>query len=296
MMALIYFLYLQQTISGNNIILNNTNIIRLKAYIVKIYLILLNPQVMKALNMQLKTSENIRLLSNNIDKKKFNQWLAGLIDGDGCFLLSKKGYTNLEITMDIRDSLCLYKIKNVYGGYVKIRSGNNSIRYRLHNKENLINLINNINGEIRTSNRILQLIKLCNLYNIKFIYPKPLTIDNNWLSGFFDADGTITINKNNLQLSISISQKTTEILEPLINLFNGYIYIDNSSNTFKWYLTKKEDILNILEYFKVYPCYSEKKNRLFLIYKFYELKNLKKIPDYNKLLDNFFNKWNKYSE
>ena len=33
----------------------------------------------------------------------FNQWLAGLIDGDGCFLLSKKGYASLEIVMEIRD-------------------------------------------------------------------------------------------------------------------------------------------------------------------------------------------------
>ena len=40
-----------------------------------------------------------RLSSN----KKFSQWLAGLIDSDGSFLLSKKGYVSLEITMDVRD-------------------------------------------------------------------------------------------------------------------------------------------------------------------------------------------------
>ena len=34
---------------------------------------------------------------------QFQEWLAGLIDADGCFLLSKKGYAALEITMDIRD-------------------------------------------------------------------------------------------------------------------------------------------------------------------------------------------------
>jgi hypothetical protein len=43
--------------------------------------------------------------------KKFNQWLAGLIDGDGYFALSKKGYAALEITLETRDSQCLYKIK-----------------------------------------------------------------------------------------------------------------------------------------------------------------------------------------
>lgn len=132
--------------------------------------------------MQLGTSENIRLLSKskcyNIIKlipykysyckgnnkfnnnysstTKINQWLAGLIDGKGSFLLSKKGFTSLEIIMDIKDSLCLYKIKNIYGGSIKIRSGSNSIRYRLHHKEGLLRLINDVNGEIRYSNRIKQ--------------------------------------------------------------------------------------------------------------------------------------------
>jgi hypothetical protein len=56
---------LQQTISGNIQIKNNTYIIRLfLAYIVKIYSFFkINPQVTKALSTQLGTSENIRLLS-----------------------------------------------------------------------------------------------------------------------------------------------------------------------------------------------------------------------------------------
>lgn len=33
----------------------------------------------------------------------FNQWLAGLIDGDGYFHLSEKGSARLNIVMDARD-------------------------------------------------------------------------------------------------------------------------------------------------------------------------------------------------
>lgn len=40
-----------------------------------------------------------------------------------------------------------------------------------------------------------------------FFYPSDLTYDNAWLSGFIDGDGSITINKSNKQLSISISHK-----------------------------------------------------------------------------------------
>jgi len=46
----------------------------------------------------------------------FRQWLAGLIDGDGYFLLSKNGYNSCEITMDARDKKVLYLIQHKYGG------------------------------------------------------------------------------------------------------------------------------------------------------------------------------------
>ena len=51
------------------------------------------------------------------ENQSFNEWLAGLIDGDGCFQLSKQGYASLEITMEIRDKHCLYIIKQkIIGG------------------------------------------------------------------------------------------------------------------------------------------------------------------------------------
>lgn len=73
-----------------------------------------------------------------------------------------------------------------------------------------------------------------------------------------------------------MSQKTTELLQPLLDLYGGNIYIDRGSSlSFKWYITKRKDILNIIDYFKFYPSRSSKKNRLHLIPKFYELKDLK---------------------
>jgi hypothetical protein len=236
-----------------------------------------NPQVTKAFNSWVGTSEAIRLLTIDIkNNKKWNEWLAGLIDGDGSFLLSKKNYASLEITMDIRDEHALQIIKNVYGGSIKLRSNANALRYRLHHKSGLLALINDVNGHIRNSNRLIQLNKILDKYNLYLIYPKKLNYDNGWLSGFFDADGTVTINTTNTQLSISASQKTAEILQPLIELYRGNIYIDNGkSKSFKWYITKREDILNLLEYFKNSPSRSAKKNRLHLIPKYYELKDLK---------------------
>lgn len=91
----------------------------------------INQQETKLLSTGVGSSEAIRLLS-------FNQWLAGLIDGDGCFLLNKKGYASLEITVDLRDQNALYLIKDSYGGSIKLRSNSKSIRYRLHDKTGLL--------------------------------------------------------------------------------------------------------------------------------------------------------------
>ena len=270
-----------------------------------------NTQVINASNSQVITSEAIRLL--NINKRsihklstsdldlKFKQWLAGLIDGDGSFLLTKKGYASLEIIMDIRDEHALQIVKNVYGGSVKLRSNAKALRYRLHDKSGLLNLIRDVNGHIRNSHRLVQLNNICNKYDINLIFPEKLTQYNGWLSGFFDADGSISINKSsNWQLSITASQKTSELLTPLADIYGGYVYIDRgSSKSFKWYLTKKEDVLKLVEYFKKYPSRSAKKQRLHLIPQYYELKDMKAHKAESETLlakswEIFFKKWLSY--
>jgi hypothetical protein len=284
-----------------------------------------NSQVTKTYNSWVGTSEAIRLLSilkfksmqllcfNNIstptltpsflrkvkenkhDKNnEFTQWLAGLIDGDGCFHLTKKGYASLEITMDLRDEHALQIIKNVYGGSIILVSGAKALRYRLRHKAGFLSLVQDINGKIRNSNRLMQLNKILIKYEISLIYPKTLTYNDGWLSGFFDADGSITLNYTNGQLAITLTQKTRELLEPLIELYGGNIYIDRTSNNFKWYITKKEDIFNLIEYFKQYPPRSLKKNRLHLVSKCYELKDIgahKASSEKNPLI---FKSWIKF--
>ena len=275
--------------------------------IVKILIIYENSQVTNALSTQVGTSETIRLLNINIktfhsknSTLKWCEWLAGLIDGDGCFQLSKKGYASLEITMDIRDEHALQIIKNVYGGSIKLRSGCKALRYRLHHKSGLLKLINDVNGHIRNSNRLVQLNKICHKYGLTLIFPNKLTFNNGWLAGFFDACGTVTINQTDTQLSIlsiSLSQKTSELLEPLCDIYNGNIYIDRgSTQSFKWYISNKEDILQLIEYFKNFPSRSAKNNKLHLIPRYYELKDLnanQALPEtlLSKSWKYFINKW-----
>ena len=109
---------------------------------------------------------------------KFLEWLAGLIDGDGQFQITKKGFGSFKIIMNIKDKSLLYEIKHKYGGYVKSISGSNSLKYKLQNTKGLINLITDVNGLIRNPIRMLQLNRICLKYNVNLLEPKPLTYYN----------------------------------------------------------------------------------------------------------------------
>jgi hypothetical protein len=109
--------------------------------------------------------------SKNYEDLTFNQWLAGLIDGDGYFRIS-----SCQITMDSRDVKALNGIKQKYGGTIRPVLNANAVRYILTNKKSLISLINDINGLIRNPKRLSQMNKLCVKYNIELKYPGPLNL------------------------------------------------------------------------------------------------------------------------
>ena len=236
--------------------------------------------------------------ARNKELLKFNEWLAGLIDGDGYFILTKKGYTSLEITMDIRDKKALYEIKHKYGGSVKPVSNANSLRYKLRHKKGLIDLINGVNGLIRNPIRMLQMNKLCVRYNIELKQPLPLTYYNGWLSGFIDSDGSIYFNESSGQVFISVSQKNRFILEPLISIYGGKIYIVSPKiEAFKYVIYRKKELFDLIEnYFNKYPLKSKKSSRKNLIKQYYDLWVYKDGNNINKYNDwiSFIDKWDKY--
>lgn len=169
----------------------------------------------------------------------WNQWLAGLIDGDGCLLVQyrprqglakveqtgpdarqPKGYCSCEITMDLRDEHALQQIKNKLGGGIKLRSGVKAFRYRLHHREGLQNLIKRINGEIRYQVRQEQLKRQCLEMQVPFIQPtSSLSKKNGWFAGVFDADGTVTLRWSEQSApknTFTESQKHFAVSEPSV--------------------------------------------------------------------------------
>ena len=236
--------------------------------------------------------------TNKFNDKHFNEWLAGVIDGDGQFLLSKKGSVRLYIVMNTRDKRALYEIMHKFGGSIKPVS--NALRYNLSNKLGLIKLIKAVNGEIRNPIRLLQLNKLCIKYNIKLIYPNPLTFYNGWFSGFLDSDGSVYLNESSGQVIISVTQKNIYLLNPLINLYGGRVEPSNSKGqAFKYIIYRKEQLFNIIDrYFSIYELKTLKDNRVKLIKDFYNVRINSTNKDVCKLAEwvKFKEKWDKYRD
>lgn len=265
-----------------------------------------NLQVTKAHSKRVITSEAVRPLTTPTELA-WNQWLAGLIDGDGCLLISKQGYTSCEITMGIRDEHALNQIKQKLGGSLKLRSGSNSIRYRLHHKEGIMNLISRINGHIRHSTRKIQLQKLCEHFEIHYVQPDALSTDSAWFAGFFDADGTVTFSfkgkGQHPQLSIRVTNKNKADVTLFEEAFGGCCYYDKSQNGYyTWSVQSQSDILKLLEYFKKSPSRSSKKARLHSIPRYFHLvemrayaqpENSLQFKAWNRFLDKC--KWRSYS-
>lgn len=235
-----------------------------------------------------------------LHSQAFDEWLAGVIDGDGTFTMSKKGYVTLEITMDTRDKKALYDIKHKFGGSVKLRSNANAMKYRLHNKKGFLKLIEAINGQLRNPIRILQFSKLCKKYNIELRKTSNLTFNNGWLAGIIDSDGSISYNEASDQIFISITQKNNYILEPLIKIYGGRINLSNAEGiAFKYVIYRKNEILNLVDnYFTKYPLRSAKNNRCLLIKELYKNKKFRRdiTNDNYKQWLNIKNKWQTYSK
>lgn len=233
--------------------------------------------------------KNKKLNTNYLD------WLAGLIDGDGYLGITKQGYVNFEISVESKNIRCLTNIKKVFGGSIKPGRGNWD-KYRLHHKEGIINLINGINGRLRNPIRILQLDKICKQYNINLKETKELNYSSAWLSGFLDAVGSINLSTSSEDILISAPHKNKYLLDLIANMYGGVVIIEGKADTFKWIISKKDEVLGVLDYFKIHPLMSKKQVRINLIESIYEGFRIgtKLELVQQKKWDELIQKWNNY--
>jgi len=302
------------------VILNGTKNINLMVFIitlvilVKIYSVLSNPQVTNAQSiinlfmldpsMLVGTSETVCMFSACVTLGKDDpdlknrQWIAGVIDGDGNFHVSKKGYVELSIVMEPRDIACLYKIKQRYGGSVKATSHAKAIRYRLHHLAGIQQVIKDVNGLILNPVRLTQLKKVCEIYNVEILQPVKLEYSSAYFSGLFDTDGSVYYNKKSMQVFITVSQKSRYLLDILASVYGGKVYSCNVSKTaFKWTVSKKDEVISLIDnYFHWNNCVSAKNKKFGMVKQFYYLSSIGALSapidsPLGKSFENFEKRW-----
>ena len=144
-------------------------------------------------------SETVRQLPETEDYK-FWSWFAGVIDGDGNFDIrvdptgNKRVLKQIRIKLHNRDVRILTRIQN-YLHIGKIRADKNkpySI-YIVSTKENMMYILNNINGFIRL--KVPGFKESCNLYNIDYIEANyNIGLYDPYFAGLVDTDGSIVFN------------------------------------------------------------------------------------------------------
>jgi LAGLIDADG endonuclease len=160
-------------------------------------------------------------------------------------ILDKKNVPYIEIAFDIKDKPLFEKIQNrLGGGYFCIRINNKSGRFTIKKKSVLLKLINLINGNMRTpkNEALYRLINYLNfnrdLKLIKYEIDRSNILNNSWLSGFLEADGSFYLN-------FKLSQNPRYYNTSIINI----IYYMRLSQ--RQFYTRKIDSSIKLSYFEI---------------------------------------------
>ncbi|PVU98260.1 hypothetical protein BB561_000004 [Smittium simulii] len=215
--------------------------------------------------LKCKGKKKIKVISDHVQKHSYpyseeqiGYYLAGLIEGNGCFtkterreigLTKKKPYSVeegghcLEIIFNEKDVSLAYYIKKIigYGQIYKVKEDNplykkKAYKYYLNHEKGLKIILNLTNGKFMTTSPSLSLFK------------------NHWLAGFTDADGCFSITNSNsltqkggknVKLEYKIKKKDPTALKRIYNEFGGADY-SAKKKLYPFYYPKDSPLLCLM--------------------------------------------------
>ena len=220
--------------------------------------------------------ENVKRVSDHVPKhlkplnnEQLGYYLAGLIDGDGHFSKAQQ----LVIVFSSPDAFLAYYLKAKLGyGNVRKVKGRNAYLLIVSNKQGMLNVINLINGKLRTEHRFNQVVNNVLSHtryadqSMNFTMDYSNNFDNHWLAGFSDADASfqikiikrITRNKPEIRLNFQIDQKRELLLNMIKEYLGGNIGYRKSQDTYYYGSTSFGSAKRVIEYFDHYHLQSRK--------------------------------------
>lgn len=204
----------------------------------------------------LQISDHIGSHKRIENKNQLGFYLAGLIEGDGYF-----GATKLEIAFHIKDKSTAYQLRRSLGfGQIYPYKGKQAIRFVISNSKGLKSIIELVNGKFVTDLKINQLLKhdYANRFHLEILPPlRSISLNNHWLVGFLDADGTIGIfiasscthkSKKSVRLEIKVSQKDSFIVDEIARIFQIRTVSRDRKGIYRLNITGKDRIHKMIDY------------------------------------------------
>lgn len=225
-------------------------------------------------------SETTRQISDSKGKdlKEFFKWLAGVIDGDGNFdirnINSKLVLKAIRIKLHDRDIRILSYIQNTLH-IGRIRSDKNKPHsiWIISKKEEMLYLINNINGLIRL--KVPGLKKSCVYLGIDYKEANyNIELYDPYLAGLVDTDGSIVFNYAGNRIECNLEFERNEYSNKLNfdNVIPNYkpaVSFRESHNSITYKYQNVKGMVFLYDYFM--------KNRLYSDFKFYRVSKIKKF-------------------
>ena len=227
-------------------------------------------------NKVVGNTEHVKHISKHVPKhlkplnnEQLGHYLAGLIDGDGHFSKAQQ----LVIVFSSPDAFLAYYLKEKLSNCnVRKVKDKNAYLLIVSKKEGILNVLNLINGKLRSENRFNQVIN--NILNhdrykdININFTMNLTDDfyNHWLAGFSDADASFQVKiinratriKPEVRLNYQIDQKDNILLTKIKNYLCGNIGYRKTQETYYYGSTSFGSAKNVIEYFNQFNLQSRK--------------------------------------
>lgn len=216
--------------------------------------------------------------NKNLPSDNFLTWLIGFTEGEGSFIVNKRGDLAFVITQSTSDINVLNYIKETLGFGKVIAQSINTSRYVTQSKTEISILIHFFNGNIvlpSKQEKLDEFIKGFNIWVTKGrIKLNPITfrncliwpnMNNKWLAGFTDAEGCFSCSirdKKGFSINFSIAQKgenNIKILKHLCLLFNGGIVSNHPvKNVYEYRISGVRNCLKVFSYFDNYILITKK--------------------------------------
>ena len=223
---------------------------------------------------------------NNNDKisDDWLTWFIGFSEGDGAFLTGKD--KRLRFVLTQKEKYILNHIHETLG-IGRVRTYGNFSRYHVDDKKDMLTLIALFNGNLVLDKRKIQVKKWLDTINLVQKNNKVVALLNNsWLSGFIDAEGSfnVTLFKRKA-MALGYQVKLRFMIDQKDSLDN-MIYIKDQLNLFLTHRKLKKGTVGtmhriesnsivkvplIIQYLNIFRLKSKKKESFYKWVTVYEL-------------------------